>query len=149
MLRRSLGDRMTILLFVGTLVIFSCYGDLPLSSAQSIKPSVNLCCDVNLAHKSDPSLIEEKLHRCDPEPEVCSMYVFISSRCKEIKHWIKKFLFWPCLSFDTKKRLLVGGWKVSVRHTYTNTKWTQSLTIKFWSYLLLLYGKNVTWHWSL
>ena len=104
MLRRSLGDRMTILLFVGTLVIFSCYGDLPLSSAQSIKPSVNLCCDVNLAHKSDPSLIEEKLHRCDPEPEVCSMYVFISSRCKEIKHWIKKFLFWPCLSFDIKKR---------------------------------------------
>jgi len=61
---------MTILLFVGTLVIFSCYGDLPLSSAQFIKPSVNLCCDVNLAHKSDPSLIEEKLHRCDPEPEV-------------------------------------------------------------------------------
>ena len=114
MLRRSLGDRMTILLFVGTLVIFSCYGDLPLSSAQSIKPSVNLCCDVNLAHKSDPSLIEEKLHRCDPEPEVC-MYLYQADVIfsvfffEEIKHWIKKFLFWPYLSFDTKKSFLVVG----------------------------------------
>jgi len=62
--------RMTIVLLVVSVVIFGCYGDVPLLSAKSLKPSINLCCEKNLAHKSDPSLIEEKLHRCDPEPEI-------------------------------------------------------------------------------